>query len=80
MAEDGNGLHRETAALRAALERTVEAHAAETDGLAALRQVMLEATEHNLTLHRKTLKMLESIRREMERMKRSLRRLGTARS
>ena len=80
MAKDGNGLRRETAALRAALERTVEAHAAETDGLAALRQVMLEATEHNLTLHRKTLKTLESIRREMERMKRSLRRLGTARS
>ena len=77
-ATDGN-LQGRTAAITAALGRTVEAHAAEADEMAAVRQALLEANEENLRLHRKTLKALESLEREMERMKRSLKALGMAR-
>ena len=73
-------LRGETATLRTALERTIEAHTAEADQLVALRQVMLQAAEQDLALHRKTLAALDSMRREMERMRRTLKALATARA
>jgi hypothetical protein len=79
MARDED-LRGQTATLRTALEQTVEAHAAEADQLAALRQVMLQAAEHNLALHRRTLAALDSMTREMERMRRTLKALATARA
>ena len=80
MARDDDDLRGGTAALKAALERTVEAHTAEADQLAALRHVMLQATEQNLALHRKTLQTVDAMRRELERMKRTLKALATARA
>ncbi len=62
-----------------ALERAAEAHEAEVHELAMLRQVLLQTGEENLRLHRRTMKTIQSMRREMERFKRALKALGTAR-
>lgn len=79
MAKDNN-VRVGTDTLTAALQQTVDAHVSEADELAALRQVMLEANELNLQLHRKTLHTIESMTREMERMRRTLKTLATARA
>jgi hypothetical protein len=79
MAKDNN-VRVGTDGLAAALQQTVEAHAAEAEELAALRQAMLEANELNLQLHRKALDTLASMTREMERMRRTLKTLSTART
>ena len=79
MAKDNN-VRVGTDTLTAALQQTVDAHVSEADELAALRQAVLQTNELNLQLHRKALHTIESMRREMERMRRTLKALATART
>ena len=60
--------------------RAAGAQGLQAQGMEELRNVLQETNEENLRLHRQTLKTITAMRREMERVKRSLRNLATARS
>ncbi len=62
------------------LERPAEGRALQLSRLEELRHVLRETSEQDLLLHRKTLETIASMRRELERMKRILSRLATARA
>ena len=74
------GEENELRSVTAALGQSVEAHAAEADELVALRQALLQVSEQDLQLHRRTLKTVGSMRREIERLKRRLTKLAQART
>ena len=80
MPKDPTGSANTTPALAAAAGRAAEAHALQTAGMDDLRHVLQEANEYDLRLHRQTLNTITAIRKDLERVKRSLRALGTVRS
>ena len=62
-----------------ALEQVVDAHAAQTRELARLSEAILATAQENLRLHGRALEAVQTLRAEMERLKRVLKALGTAR-
>ena len=69
----------ELPAIAGALERSAEARAAQVRELAELRRALVEAETENLKLHRTTLAALRDMQHELERVKRTLHSLATAR-
>jgi hypothetical protein len=65
--------------LAAPLAQQVEAHAAQAQHMEALRRALLETSEQDLALHRKTLETIRTMQRELERVQRVLRSLATTR-
>jgi len=62
------------------LHRSVEAHARQAERLGQLRRALLELGEQDVRLHKQTLETLDAMRRDLERMKRTLRALARARA
>jgi len=62
-----------------ALEQVVDAHAAQTRELVRLREAILETAQENLRLHGRALEAVQTLRAEMERVKRLMKALATAR-
>ena len=60
--------------------QVAEAHALQDAAMDQLRDALLAANEEDLRLHRQALKTITAMRKDLERVKRSLRALGTARS
>ena len=60
--------------------RAAEAHAIEAAAMDELRDALQAANEEDLRLHRQALKTITAMRKDLERVKQSLRALGTARS
>ena len=80
MAEQPDGSARSADVLAASPQQAVQARALEVERLQELRRALLDTEEVNLQLHRQTLEALASLRRELERMKRTLTQLSRARA
>ena len=65
---DGSGAH------------AADAHALQAAAMDELRDALQAANEQDLRLHRQALKTITAMRKDLERVKRSLRALATARS
>ena len=60
--------------------QAADAHALQAAAMDELRDALQAANEEDLRLHRHALKTITTMRKDLERVKRSLRALGTARS
>jgi len=62
------------------LDKAAQERALEVEHLQQLRRALLDTQELNLELHREMLGAIAALRRELERMKRTLRHLAHARA
>jgi len=64
--------------VRQAYRQSAEELRRQQEALAALHGVLMEISEEDLALHRRSLSVLETMRQDLQEVKRRLKRLGTA--
>ncbi len=80
MRETGTSFDADLERVREAYQKAAEQLSREQHALGTLHKILVDFSEENLRFHEHSLEILEQMKRDVERLRRQMRRLSTARA